>query len=115
MKDNTTAGRESVPRKLLRLLIPILALLGTILGGLPIGLEWLFAMLHRPFDLPMWVAVVGFSLTVAGLILAVVGFCIHKKVGAAGVVLSVIAIFNPLTFLTLFFGGLETSLLIFGM
>ncbi len=116
MKDNTTAERGSVPQKLRRLIVPILALACTVVGGLCFGLEWLFAMiLDISLDFPLWAEILGFSLTIAGLILAVTGLCLYKKVGRAGIVLSVIAIVDPLTLLTLLVGGLEVSLLIFGM
>lgn len=117
MEENKGAeiSRENFPQKLRRLLLPLLALLCTVLGGMPAFLDWLSSRIDWNFATSVWIEMAGFLLVLLGAGLAVAGLCLHKKVKAAGIILSVLAIVNPFTFFGGFIGVAYTALTIFGM
>ena len=113
--ETIETARETFPQKFRRLLIPLLALFCTVLGGMPCFFDWLSALVDWNFSTSVWIGVAGFLLVLLGVGFAVAGLCLHKKVKTAGIVLSVLAIVNPFALLGCCFGGLYTALAIFGM
>lgn len=113
--EESETSRETFPQKLRRLFIPLLALFFTVLGGMPFVLQMLFSLLDHALDLLVWIEMAGFLLVLFGMVLAVAGLCLHKKVKTAGIILSVLAIVNPFTIFGCFIGGAYTALAIFGM
>lgn len=108
-------ARETFPQKLKRLLIPISALVCTVLGGFPFLLQSLSSPLGWDLRLSVWFQTACVLLVLIGAGLAVAGLCLRKKVKRAGIVLSVLAIVNPFALLGITIGGLQVAVMIFGM
>ena len=106
--------KESALRKFKRLLIPILAWVCEIVGSIPVLLS-MFPFGGEYIDVSWPFQFVGSLIIIVGLGLAIAGICLRKKTGMAGIVLSVLALCNPIVYIGLFCGTLYTSIILFGM